>query len=214
MFVSLNYRSANNRSGSARNGARHRESGMSMLELVIAMAVLAIGMLGSVVMILAGVQSNARNKNDSTAVVLDQEILEMFATYKNYPTTGFVAINDCAVGAASIHNASVVQAAGPAGAGAILYTAATAPLPGNVGDIDWTQPSPVLATNAVTGYAMRYQTCNGDTFEVRWNVMEVNPNPKSRVSMLIVSSRQLSAGATHNATLFALPTTLHTLIEN
>jgi Tfp pilus assembly protein PilV len=187
---------------------------MSLLELLIAMTVLAVGMLGCVVMILAGVQSNSRNKTDTTAVVLDQEILEMFATYKNYPTSGFVAINDCGVGVTSVHNASVVQAAGPSGAGATLYTAATAPLPSKVGDIDWTQPSPVLATNAVTGYAMQYQACNGDTYEVRWNVMEVSPNPSSRISLLTVSSRQTSAGATHNATLFAIPTTLRTMIEN
>ena len=209
MFESLHHRS-----GNERKRARLGERGMSMLELLIAMTVLAVGMLGCVVMILAGVQSNSRNKNDTTAVVLDQEILETFATYKNYPTSGFVAINDCGVGVTSVHNANVVQAAGPAGAGATLYTAATAPLPSNVGDIDWTQPSPVLATNAVTGYAMQYQACNGDTFEVRWNVMEVSPNPSSRISMLTVSSRQTSAGATHNTTLFANPTTLRTLIEN
>ena len=204
----------NHRHASTRQQARRGESGMSMLELLIAMTVLAVGMLGCVVMILAGVQSNSRNKNDTTAVVLDQEILEMFATYKNYPTTGFVAINDCGVGVGSIHNASVVQAAGPNGAGAILYTAATAPLPSNVGDIDWTQPAPAFATSAVTGYAMQYQACNGDTYEVRWNIMEVSPNPSSRISMLTVSSRQTSAGATHNATLFATPTTLRTMIEN
>ena len=204
----------NKRSGLSRGRARLGETGMSMLELLIAMTVLAVGMLGCVVMILAGVQSNSRNKNDTTAVVLDQEILEMFATYKNYPTTGFVAINDCAVGAASVHNASVVQAAGPLGAGATLYTTASAPLPGQVGDIDWTQPAPAYATNAVTGYAMQYQACNGDIFEVRWNVMEVSPNPSSRISMLTVSSRQVSAGATHNATLYSTPTTLRTQIEN
>jgi hypothetical protein len=204
----------NNRFGNTRKRARLGESGLSMLELLIAMTVLAVGMLGCVVMILAGVQSNSRNKNDTTAVVLDQEILEMFATYKNYPTSGFVAINDCGVGVASVHNASVVQAAGPAGAGATLYTAATAPLPGNVGDINWTAAGPALATNAVTGYAMQYQACNGDVYEVRWNVMEVSPNPSSRISLLTVSSRQTAAGATHNATLFATPTTLKTLIEN
>jgi prepilin-type N-terminal cleavage/methylation domain-containing protein len=202
------------RCASPRRRARRAQSGMSLLELLIAMTVLAIGMLGCVVMILAGVQSNSRSKTDTTAVVLDQEILEMFATYKNYPTTGFVAINDCGVGAASIHNASVVQAAGPLGAGATLYTTANAPLPSNVGDIDWTQPAPAYATSAVTGYAMQYQACNGDTYEVRWNVMEVSPNPSSRISMLTVSSRQTSAGAAHNATLFATPTTLRTMIEN
>jgi len=201
------------RFASARQRAKLRQSGMTMIELLIAMTVLAVGMLGCVVMILAGVQSNARNKNDSAAVVLDQQILEMFATYKNYPTSGLVAINDCGT-ANTVHNAAVVQAAGPLGAGATLYTTTTAPLPGNVGDIDWTQPSPAFATNAVTGYAMKYQTCNGDTFEVRWNVMEVNPNPSSRISLLTVSSRQISARGTNNALLFARPTSLRTQIEN
>jgi prepilin-type N-terminal cleavage/methylation domain-containing protein len=95
------------RSANPQNRVTLGESGVSLIELLIAMTVLAVGMLGCVVMILAGVQSNSRNKTDTTAVVLDQEILEMFATYKNYPTTGFVAINDCGVGVTSVHNASI-----------------------------------------------------------------------------------------------------------
>jgi prepilin-type N-terminal cleavage/methylation domain-containing protein len=207
----------NNLSGNARRHARLGQRGMSLIELMIAMTVLAVGMLGCVVMILAGVQSNTRNKTDSTAVVLDQEILETFATYNNYPTQGFVTITDCALSTANAnaHNASVVEGVGPTGAGATLYTTSTAPLPANVGDIDWTQPTPTLATSTVTGYAMRYQACNGDTYEVRWNIMQVNPNVNgvSPISLLTVSSRQTAAGAAHNATLFATPTTLRTLIE-
>jgi len=189
---------------------------MTLLELLVAMTVLSIGMLGAMIMILTGIQSNTRNKTDSAAVVLDQEILEKFATLPAYPKTGFVVINDCALtaGGANAHEASLVQAAGPAGAGATLYTAATAPLPSQVGDIDWTQPTPALATSAAQGYAMRYRMCNGDLYEVRWNVMEVNPNPLSRDSMLTVSSRQLAAQGSNNGLLFAPPTTLHTLIEN
>jgi len=206
--------SSHYRFASARHRAKLRQSGMTMLELLIAMTVLAVGMLGCVVMILAGVQSNARNKNDSAAVVLDQEILEMFATYKNYPTSGYVAINDCGT-ANNVHWANVLQASvALGGAGATLYTTTSAPLPSMVGDIDWTQPTGTLAGNGVLGYAMDYQTCNGDTFEVRWNVMEVNPNPDSRISLLTVSSRQISAKATHNAMLFARPTSLRTQIEN
>ena len=74
----------------------------------------------------------------------------------------------------------------------------------------WLEP---LATGAAQGYAMQYRTCNNDLFEVRWNVMEVSPNPSSRISLLTVSSRQVSA-ANGRATLFAPPTTLRTLIEN
>jgi prepilin-type N-terminal cleavage/methylation domain-containing protein len=202
------------RSGRARYRARRGERGMSLIELLIAMSVLTVGMLGSMIMILVGMQSNTRNKTDSTAVVLDQEILEMFATLNNYPKTGAVAIFDCGLtaGAANQHNAALVQGAAPAGNGAVVYTAATAPLPSQVGEIDWTQPTPTLATSGVTGYAMRYQACNGDTYEVRWNVMQVNPN--SRDSLLTVSSRQLTAQGSSSAMLFSNPTTLRTLIEN
>lgn len=196
---------------------RHRpascEKGMSIIELLVAMIVLIVGMLGSMIMVLTGMQSNSRSKNDTSAVVLNQEILEKFATLKNYPKTGTANIYDCALTGANLHLASLAQAANP-GAGAILFTAATAPTPAQVGDVDWTQPTPALATAATAGYAMQYRTCNNDVYEVRWNVMEVSPNPTSRISLLTVSSRQLSAQSRGSAVLFAVPTTLRTLIEN
>jgi len=189
------------------------------LELVIAMSVLAVGMLGAVVMILAGAQSNSRNKTDSSAVVLDQELLEMFGTLQNFPSATAKTIYDCALAAgnANQHLASLAAGAAPGGAGAVLYTAATAPLPAQVGDIDWTQPTPALATAAAAGYAMRYQSCNGDIYEVRWNIMQVNfnaVNNTSRNSLLTVSSRQFAAQGLHSSLLFSNPTTLRTMIQN
>lgn len=203
--------------GSARRRARLGEGGFSLLELLVAMTVLTVGMLGSMIMILAGMQSNTRSKTDTTAVVLDQEILEKFATLKLYPKPGFVTIYDCnlTAGAVNAHNASLAQGPSPAGAGATLYTVATAPTPANVGDIDWTQPTPVLATSAVQGYAMLYQACDGDVYEVRWNIMQnPAPNGSSRISMLTVSSRQTAAQGSRIGMLFSPPTTLRTLIED
>jgi Tfp pilus assembly protein PilV len=210
--------------GILRRPKRSGESGVSIIELLIAMTVLTVGMLGSMIMILVGMQSNTRNKNDTSAVVLDQEILEKFATVKNYPKTGTANIYDCALTGANLHLASLVQGASPSGNGATLYTSATAPTPAQVGDIDWTIASPALATATIAGYGMQYQTCNGDIYEVRWNIMQApacgslasctNPTAASRISLLTVSSRQISAGSTHNGMLFAVPTTLRTLIEN
>jgi hypothetical protein len=192
---------------------------MTLIELMIAMTVMAIGLPACIMMVLIGMQSNSRNKTDTTATVLDQEIVEKFATLKQYPKPTFVVIYDCALngGAANIHNASLGAGAAPAGSGAALYTGAIA---SQVGNIDWTQPAPVLATSATQGYAMDYQTCSGDIYEVRWNVMAISPNPNSRISQLTVSARQLSAvqadaaGASNRAILYAQPVTLKTLIEN
>lgn len=198
----------NIQSRGARQGKRLGERGMGLLELIIAMTVLTIGMLGSMIMILTGMQSNSRNKNDTAATVLDQEILEKFATLNNYPQAGWVMIYDCAVnGGTSVgHQASYGQGTLAAGGNGAPLTA--------TGDIDWTQPAPTLATTATQGYAMEYQTCSGDTYEVRWNVMDANPSLKSRLSLLTVSSRQKSASGSHQAMLFAPPTTLRTQIEN
>jgi hypothetical protein len=70
----------------------------------------------------------------------------------------------------------------------------------------------------VAGYAMNYQTCSGDIYEVRWNIMDANTSiptgTASRVSVLTVSSRLTSSVNGRNGMLFALPTTLRTIIES
>lgn len=204
-------KSHNHLSGTA-HSRKISERGMTMLELLIAMAVLAIGMTGAMGMILAGIQSDARNKNDTAAVVLDQEILEQFAAYQNYPAAGgFITINDCSTGATQQHKAGAAGAASPLGNGATLYTAATAPFPANVGDINWTAAAPAFATAATVGYAMSYQTCNGDTYEVRWNVMLLDG--ETNIAQLTVSSRQTTSAGNHVATLFSVPTTIRTIID-
>lgn len=93
-------------------------------------------------------------------------------TLKNYPKTGTANIYDCALNGANLHLASLAQGASPSGSGATVYTSATAPTPAQVGDINWTIPSPTLATPTIAGYAMQYQTCNGDIYGVRWNIMQ------------------------------------------
>jgi prepilin-type N-terminal cleavage/methylation domain-containing protein len=202
-----------------------RESGFTLVELMMAMVVLAIGMLGGMVLIVMGMQTNSRSKTDTASTVLDQEIIERFSTLKQYPQPTFVTIYDCALTGNNAHEANLGQGAGPTGNGATLYTTTTAPTTAQVGDIDWTQPVPVLATATQQGYAMEYQTCSGDIYELRWNVMDMTPatppaGSSGRLSLLTVSARPTSAvtattaGAQNRAVLFAIPVTLRSLIEN
>jgi type IV pilus assembly protein PilV len=185
-----------------RRRARFRQNGMTLLELLIAITVLSIGMLGASGMILAAVKSDARNKNDTAAVVLDQEILERFATYANYPVSGTVTVSDCGTNVANNKHLANVAGAVPPGNGATLTA---------TGDIDWTQPAPTMATPAVAGYAMDYQTCNGDIYEVRWNVSRVDG--ETNIAALTVSSRQIAAANSNQTMLFSIPTTLRTIID-
>jgi len=208
-------------SGSVRRRARLGESGMSLLELMIAMTVLTVGMLGSMVMILTAMESNSRNKTDNLATILDQEVMEKFATLNNYPKAGSATIYDCALtgGSADAHLVSLGQGTYASGGnGAVLYTTSTVPAGYNVGDIDWSQAAPTLATSTTPGYAMLYRTCSGDNYEVRWNIMDANSSVPagtvSRISLLTVSARQTAANGSKVGMLFAPPTTLRTLIES
>src|SRR5260221_838990 len=211
----------NHRSGSTRRRVSIGEDGMSLVELMIAMAVLGVGLMGFMIMILTAMESNSRSKTDNYATILDQEIMEKFATLNNYPEAGSVTIYDCALNGSNVdsHLASLGQGTfASGGSGATLYTAATAPAGYNVGDIDWSQASPTLATSTTAGYAMMYQTCSGDIYEVRWNIMDANSSipagTVSRISLLTVSSRETAAQGCKLGMLFAPPTTLRTLIES
>ncbi len=213
-------KSPNTLTWSTRRRARLGESGMSLLELMIAMTVLTVGMLGSMVMILTAMESNSRNKTDNLATILDQEVMEKFATLNNYPKAGSATIYDCALngGNADAHLASLLQGAYGTGNGATLYTSSTVPAGYNVGDIDWSQATPTLATSTTAGYAMLYRTCSGDNYEVRWNIMDANSSiptgTVSRISLLTVSARETAAKGSKLGMLFAPPTTLRTLIES
>jgi hypothetical protein len=65
---------------------------------------------------------------------------------------------------------------------------------------------------------MMYQTCSGDIYEVRWNIMDANSSVPagtvSRISLLTVSARETAAKGSKLGMLFAPPTTLRTLIES
>jgi prepilin-type N-terminal cleavage/methylation domain-containing protein len=202
-----------------RRSRRHIARGMGLIELMIAMTVLTVGVLGSMIMIVTGMESNTRNQRDNAATILDQELLEEFATLKNYPQTGTVTIYDCnlVTSNANQHLASIVQDTyANHGAGATLVLTGSASQ--NVGDIDWTVAAPTFATSTTSGYAMQYRTCGGEIYEVRWNVMDANSSipsgTVSRLSLLTVSSRITANANGKNGMMFSPPTTLRTVIES
>ncbi len=199
--------------------SRRPDSGMTLIELLIAMTVLAIGLPACLMMILVGMQTNSQSRTDTTATVLDQEVIEKFSTLKNYPKPTTVNIFDCALSgsSANLHLASLGSGAPPAGSGAALYTGSGS----GRGNIDWTQASPTLATSTTAGYAMLYRSCSGEIYEVRWNIMALSASAGNRLSQLTVSARPRSAAQAdlanlgrNRAILYARPTTLKTIIES
>jgi prepilin-type N-terminal cleavage/methylation domain-containing protein len=173
---------------------RKGQAGMTLIELLIAMTVLAIGMGGILIMITAAMSANSSTRNDSTATMLGQMVIEeLTATPGGAPT-----VFDCQ------GNAWVIN--GTPGNGALLNAA--------TGDINWIGQTYAAAP---AGYKMQYVECGAgnkqSTYEVRWNVANLGVGPAELVT---VSSRQIgwnnAANGQKSGLLFSIPVTLRTLV--
>lgn len=183
----------------------HPQSGMSMVELLIAMMVLAIGMMGSMILVRTAIVNNNRNKLDTTATALAQMVLEQINSVPVTPPPGVlpnINIKDCAGVPRTINPNS---AAAP-GAGAALIQNGY-----NAGNIDFTQDFSVPLAN---NYAMLYIPCGPAasqvTYEIRWNITTIQPpgDPTAFTKLVTVSARKQIATTTSALPFFSVPVTL------
>jgi prepilin-type N-terminal cleavage/methylation domain-containing protein len=179
---------------------RKAEAGMTLVELLIAMLILAIGLGGLTNVLVVAMDTNNRNSKDTSATLLAQMVIEqMSAQHPN--SNAPISVTDCAGNAWTI---ATTGGASPNGAGAALVTGSTS---AGYGGIDQTQ----AYANITTNYAMKYVDCGGTgntgiptTYDVRWNVMTINAN---YTRMITVSARPLSAHSL-GALQFAMPVSL------
>lgn len=170
-------------------------AGMSMLELVVGMAVLAVGMTAVTGLFHSSILSNNRAKVDTSATLLAQTVLEKIAAQPaNQAAT--ISFPDCGV----TPTTWVIATAGAAAPGA------GADVDGNSGTIDFTQPYAGVPET----YKMQFAGCGAGgrqvTFDVRWNVQTVTANTR----LITVAARPLAAHDSHPAQ-FAQPITLRTM---
>lgn len=171
--------------------------GFSLIEVMIAMAVLAVGLLGGIVVIGVASANDGRSKLHSTAVTLAQSTMEkIVAIPANAAGTGAeTTMKDCT------GNSFTIETAAPGGTGGsdLISSGAFA------GSVDFSKP-------VVANYAMVYTTCGTATtnvnYDIRWRI---DPGPTPATQLVTVSARPLvSAGAAQ----FTLPYTLHQLRGN
>jgi type IV pilus modification protein PilV len=183
----------------AKRIGRNRQSGMSLIELMIAMTVLVVGMLALMTLVTTAISSNNRNKLDTTGTMLAQTVLEGIAAQ---PATSGVPFTmmDCNPAGATSWTIATAGAASP-GAGANV-TAST-------GNIDFNLQSYAAVT---ANYKMKYVTCGVSgaqaTYDVRWNVRTLTNFTK----LITVSARQLGVSTSGaNLPFFSPPITLRTI---
>jgi prepilin-type N-terminal cleavage/methylation domain-containing protein len=196
---------------SGRNSARSK--GFSLIELMIAITVLAIGLAGILPLVVMATNSNSANQRDSQAVMIAQMVMEQIAARPASVNTAFT-ITDCRPAAlGGPQNLDVEIAAG----GANVYPATV--VPANLaGNIDYSQ-----GINAVpAGYGMQYYACGvGNAaptdgsqliYDVRWNIAITGGTMKA----VTVAARRLNTpgGNTQlQMLLFVNPVTLRTIVS-
>lgn len=140
---------------------RRSQAGFSLIELMIATFILAVGMLGSLALIIASITDNTRNKMDTAATLIAQMVIEQInALPANSSTITSITITD---GSGTDRSFDVRPG------GATLTSA---------NNIDWT-------ASAVSGYNTVFAGQDGMTYDVRWNIQTIG-----MMKRVIVSARQ------------------------
>lgn len=173
-----------------------RDKGMSLIELMIAIVVIAIGIGGTTVLLTSTISSDNRSNTSTTASLLAQMVLEAISA-QDVNSTQTLQVTDCAGNTWTISDAPGTTGTGN---GATLTS---------TGNIDFTQSQSGLVTN---GYAMNYVDCSTAggskiVYDVRWNVMSVSTNTTSRMITAAAKPAVAEAGQLGGA-FFSVPVTL------
>jgi prepilin-type N-terminal cleavage/methylation domain-containing protein len=167
-----------------KNSTSPQQRGMTLIELMIAMVVLAIGIVGSMALIVRAIGGDAASKQTSNSTALAQMATERIMAVPAGTGT-IVTITDCT-------NTSFSVSTSPGG-----------PAVTSSGNLDFTAAT-------VANYNMLYTDCdtNGHqaTYDVRWNITSIS----AYANLLTVSAQLKSAG--NNRMVFAPVTTIRTIV--
>jgi Tfp pilus assembly protein PilV len=167
---------------------------MSLVELVVAMAVLAVGMTAVSALFSTSVLTNQRGKVETSATMLAQSVLETIAAQPANQSAALPVL-DCVGTVWPVQTAG----AGTPGHGANLDATGAA--------IDFNQPY----AEVTSGYKMQYAACGNASqqiiMDVRWNVQTIT----AATRLITVGARPLASAAVNRPAQFAPPVSLRTI---
>lgn len=176
-----------------KSNAHRKPEGFSLIELMVAMLVLAFGLVAGAAVISTAIATNGRARFDTTATALAESVMEHIVTIPSRAqgAAALTSMTDCA-GNTFVMN--TVQGGAP-----LIAAGAFA------GNIDFLQP-------AVQQYSMLYTICSAGknmSYDVRWRV---DPGPTPFTQLVTVSAKNLGqAGNSAGGNRFALPVRLRTI---
>ena len=163
-----------------------KSGGFSLIELMIAMAVLAVGLLGGIMVIAVAAANDGRSKLHSTAATMASSVMEKIQAIPAQAAATQTSLTDCA---SPLPNTFTIETA-PGGADLIPSGGAFA------GAVDFSKAPPA-------NYSMLYVMCSAGTnvtYDVRWNISN---GPTLATQTVTVSAKPVTVGQ------FALPSTMH-----
>lgn len=169
--------------------------GFSLIELTIAMGVLAVGLLGGIGVIIMSTANDGRSKLHSIATTMASSVMEKITSVPRIAPGAATQtqITDCAGNVFTIETAP--------GGSALIGSGAFAD------SINFSQPP-------LTNYSMRYIVCTtGGAFayDVRWRI-DAGPTPSTQ--LVTVSAKPGSGNQAVPTAQFMMPATLHQLRGN
>lgn len=160
------------------------ERGMTLIELMIALMVLLVGVVGSMSLVALSIGGDSRNRQQSNATALSQMLSEKISSVKA-STSPTLTVTDCVGNSYTVYTA--------AGGSPLISS----------GDVDFTQAP-------VANYQMLYTDCatNGRQliYDIRWNIQQTT----TYVKFVTVSVKRENAGT--DLRFFSLPVTVRTLV--
>jgi len=177
-----------------RNTVRHHtkrgsQSGITIVETLVASVILTVGSLSMVGMIVGSIATNNRNKIDSAQTMLAESVLEQ--VHSTFNGNGTSALHDCSGTTWTID--TTIPDVGSVGAalnGGYIDYSETTPATGY--HMDYVVRTPCASTGAMEG-----------TYDVRWHLDQIGTTN----TYLITVGAKLKNHGEGNRT-FALPVTL------
>jgi len=191
----------NQRLGCNGRGTRRAAAGFTMVELLIAIVILLVGIVSVAQLVPRAIDSNFRNRNDSTALIAAQRLLEQMAAQPVDSMSG-------ACGAAPGNTYYFCDSDGDlillgtqdTTLGASVTTEDGCPVAG-VGQLDFTLASPANCNpDGAVDYALKKNwvwnpvTGTNQTVEFRWRVITWHAGGAAMRKVFIVGARAGTAG--------------------
>ncbi|HET9838773.1 MAG TPA: prepilin-type N-terminal cleavage/methylation domain-containing protein [Candidatus Angelobacter sp.] len=172
--------------------ARANSKGFTLVELMVAMFVLAVGVLGGMVMIILGMTRDNTNRMDTTATNAAQAVMEQIAAVPANVDTN-VVVTDC------VPTARTVTTTGSTGgSGATLMSDGS-------GNVDF-------SAAPVANYQTSFTVCGNNglqiTYDVRWRITKLPSGGK----LVIVAAGHPSTDNKTRAMAYIPPVTLRTIV--